>query len=103
MNKDRELEVVDSKEVDVDPMEIVVNVTILYKTRVNLNGKIMRKARISGKVVVPTEEVLVHTKKDIILTLEVVFTVNISNVVKKGIDPLNANTLAEVKVVAKIL
>ena len=103
MDKRREVEVVDSREAKVDLMEKVEDLTILYKTRENMNGKMKKKARLNGNVVVFTEEVLVHTKEEVTLTLKVVFMINVLNMVKKGIDPLSTNTLVEVKVVTKML
>ena len=64
MNKDKEVEVVDSREAKVDLIEKVADLTILYKIR--------KKTRPSGKVVVHTEEVLDLTKEEVILILEVV-------------------------------
>ena len=93
MNKDKEVEVVDSREAEVDLMEKVANLTILCKIRANLNRRMMTKTRPSGKVVVHTEEVLDLTKEEVILTLEVVSMVIVSDVVKKGIDLLNVDLL----------
>ena len=44
-----------------------------YVQRENLNGKMMTKERLSGKVVILTKEVLVLIKEEVILILEVVF------------------------------
>jgi len=44
--------VVDSREVEVDLMEKVVDLTVLCKIRENLNRRMMKKARLSGKVVI---------------------------------------------------
>ena len=63
MNKEEEVEVIDSREVVVDLMKKVVDLTILCKIRENLNGKVMKKERINGKVVILTKEVLILTKK----------------------------------------
>ena len=52
MNKDKEVEVVDSKEAEVDLMVKVADLTILSKIRENLNGKVMSKTRLNGKVVI---------------------------------------------------
>ena len=56
------------------------------------------KARPSEKVIVPTEVVLVHIEEEVILTLEVVFMVNVIDVEKKVIDPFNARNLVKVLV-----
>ena len=93
MNKDKEVEVVDSREAEVDLMEKVVDLTVLCKIRENMNERMTIKERPSGKVVIPIEEVLVLTKEEIILILEVVFMVIVLDVVKKGIDPLSVDTL----------
>ena len=44
MKQDKVVEVVDSKEAEVDLMEKVVDLTILCKIRENLNGRMMIKA-----------------------------------------------------------
>ena len=82
MNKDKEVEVVDSREAEVDLMEKVVDLTVLCKTKTNLNGRMVKKTRRSGKVVVHTEEVLDLTEEEVILMIEVVFVVIVSDVVK---------------------
>ena len=84
---------VDSREVEVDLMEKVEDLTIFSKIRENLNGRMMTKIRQSGKVVVLTEEVLDLTKEEVILILEVVFGVIVLDVAKKGIDILNVDPL----------
>ena len=53
----------------------------------------MIKERESGKVVILTKEVLVLNEEEVILILEVVFVVIVSNVVKKGIDHLSVDPL----------
>ena len=93
MNKDKELEVVDSKEVEVDIMEKVADLTILCRIKANLNGRVMIKARLNGKVVVLTEEALILTREEVIPILEVDFMVLVLHVVKKGIDLLNVDPL----------
>ena len=104
MNKDKEVEVVDSREEEVDLMEKVGDLIIWCKIRENMNGRMMTKEILSGKVVILTEEVLVLFEEELILILEVVFVVIVSDVVKKGIDPLSVNTLVRVKVImAEIL
>ena len=63
MNKDKEVEVVDSREGKVDLMEKVADLTIFCMIKENLKGKMMTKTRPSGKVVVQIEEVLNLTKE----------------------------------------
>ena len=98
MNKEKEVEVVDSREAKVDLMEKVVDLTISCKIKAILNGKMMTKTRSSGKVVVHTKAVLGPTEEEVILTLEVVSIVNVIDVVKMVIDPLNARNLEKVLV-----
>ena len=93
MEKDKEVEVVDSKEVEEDLMVSVVDLIVLCKIKANLNGRMMKKTRPSGKVEVHTKEVLVFIKEEVILILEVVFLVIVSDVAKKSIDPLSVDTL----------
>ena len=93
MNKDKEVEVVDSREAEVDLMVKVVDLTILCRIKANLNGRMMKKTRPFGKVVVHTEEVLVLTKKEVVFILEMVSVVIVLDVVKKGIDLLNVDLL----------
>ena len=69
MNKDKEAEVVDSREADEDLMEKIANLTILCKIKANMNGRMMKKVRSSEKVVILTDEVLVLTKEEVILIL----------------------------------
>ena len=83
MNKDKEVEVVDSREAEVDPMVKVAYLTILCKIKENMNGIMMTKERPSGKEVIITEEVLVLIEEEVILILEVVFMVIVSDVVKR--------------------
>ena len=45
MNKDKEEEVVDSREAEVDLTIEMVVLTILYKTKSNINGKVKKKER----------------------------------------------------------
>lgn len=90
MNKDREVELVDSEEAEVDPMVKMVDLTILYKIKASLNGRKKIKARPNGKVVIPTKVVQLLIEEEVILTIEEDFMVNIIDVVKKVIDPLNA-------------
>ena len=84
MNKDKEVEV-------VDLIEKVEDLTILCKIRENINGRMIIKKILSGKVVILTKVVLVLTVEQVILILEVVFVVIVLDVVKKGTDPLNVN------------
>ncbi|MDF3686275.1 hypothetical protein [Enterobacter hormaechei] len=86
MNKDKEVEVVDSREAEVDLMEKVADLTVLCRIKANLNGRMMTKARSNGKVVILTEEVLILTEEEVILILEVVSVVIVSDVVKRDID-----------------
>ena len=58
MKNDKEVEVVDSRETKVDPMEKAEDMKILCKIRKNMNGRMMTKTRPSGKMVVLTKEVL---------------------------------------------
>ena len=50
-----------SREVEVDLMEKVEDLTILCKIRANLNERMKIKARPCKTVVIPTKVVLVHT------------------------------------------
>ena len=43
MNKDKEVEVVDSREVEIEPMEKVVDLTIMCKIRENVHGKMIKR------------------------------------------------------------
>ena len=43
MNKDKEVEVVDSREAEVDLMVKVEDLKVLYKIKENLNGRMMTK------------------------------------------------------------
>ena len=79
MSKDKEVEVVDSREVEVDLMVKVVDLTILCRIKKNLNGRMRTKRRPSGKVVAHTEEVLDLIKEEVILIIEVVFMVIVTN------------------------
>ena len=63
MNKDKEVEVVDCKKEEVDLTMEMADLTILCKTKENLNGKVKTKARQSGKVVIPIEVVIVHIEE----------------------------------------
>ena len=99
MRKDKEVEVIDFREVEVDLMVKVVDLTILCKIKANLNGRMMKKTRPSRKEVAHTEEVLDPTKEEVILILEVVFMVIVTNVVKKGIDLLNVYLLKVGKII----
>ena len=84
---------VDSREAEVDLMVKVADLTILYRIKANLNGRMMTKARPNGNVVILTEEVLIFTDEEVILILEVYFMVIVSDVVKKGINLLNVDLL----------
>ena len=58
MNKGKEVEVIDSREAEVDLMEKVVDLTVLCRIKENLNGRVMTKARPNGKVVILTEALI---------------------------------------------
>ena len=73
---------VDSREVEVDLMEKVADLIVLCMIKENLNGRMMTKIRPSGKMVVHTEEVLDLIEEEVILILEMVSVVIVSNVVK---------------------
>ena len=77
----------------------VVNLTILCKIKENLNGRMMTKEKLSGKVVILTKEVLILTKEEVILILEVDFMVIISDVAKDiyllNVDPLKVRKVTE--------
>ena len=90
---------VDSKEVEVDLMEKVVDLTILCKIKANLNGRMVKKARPNRKVVILTEEALILTGEEVILILEVDFIVIVLDVAKKGIDLLNVDPLKVGKII----
>ena len=91
--EENEVEVVDSREAEVDLMEKVVDLIVLCKIRTNLHRIMLIKERLSRKVLIPTEEVLVLTEEEVILILEVVFMVIVLDVVKKDIDLLNVDLL----------
>ena len=93
MNKGKEVKVVDSREVEVDRMERVVDLTVLCRIKENLNGRVMTKARPNGKVVILTEEAPIFIEEEVILILEVDFMVIFLDVAKKGIDLLNVDPL----------
>ena len=86
---------VDSREVEVDLMVKVADPTILYRIKANLNGIMMTKPRLSGKVVVHNKEVLYLTEEEVILVVEVAFMVIVLDVVKKGIDLLKVGKIIE--------
>ena len=90
---------VDSREVEVGLMVKVENLNFLVRIKVDLNGRMMIKKRLSGKEVAHIEEVLDLTKEQLILILEVVFVVTVTNVVKKGIDLLNVDILKVGKII----
>ena len=98
MNKHEEVLVIDSRELEVDLMMVVEDLTILCKSRENLNGKLKVKTRMKRKVVIPTEVVLVPIEEEVILTLEVDFMVNVIDVVVKVIDPLNIKVMVRMLV-----
>ena len=90
MNKD--------KEVEVDLMEKVADLIILCRIKGNMNGRMMKKIRLSGKVVVLSKEVLVHIEEEVTHILEVFFMVIVSDVIKRDIDLLNVDLLKVDKV-----
>ena len=98
MNKDKAIEVVDSKETKVNLTMEMVDLTILYKTRENMNGKVKIKARPSGKVVITIKVLLVPIEEEVILTLEMDFMVNFIDVVVKVIDIFNAEVMVRMLV-----
>ena len=101
MNKDKEVEVVDPREAKVDlTMEMVV-LTTLCKTRENTNGRMKIKARLSGKVVIPTKVEIFPIEEEVILTLEVDFKENVIDVEVKVIYFLNVRVM--VKIFVEIL
>ena len=71
----------------------VVGLTILCMIKENLNGRMMEKTRLSGKVVILTKEALILIEEEVILILEVDFMVIVLDVEKKGIDLLNLDLL----------
>ena len=95
MNKENEVEVVDSKEAKVDLKVKVLDLTFFCRIKANLRGRMMKNTSLSGKVVVHTEEVLVLIEKEVILILEVDFVVIILDVAKKGIDLLKVGKIIE--------
>ena len=97
--QDKEVEVVDSREAEVDLMEKVADLTVLCRIKANLNGRMMTKTRPSGKVVVHIEEVLDLIEDEVILILEVIFGVIFLDVAKKGIDLLNVDPLKVDKII----
>ena len=98
MRKDEEPEVVDPKEAKVDLMVKVANLTTLCKKKVNPNGNVKKKARLSGKVEIPLKVGTVHIEEEVILTLEVDFMVNVIDVVVKVIDLLNVKVMVRMLV-----
>ena len=52
MNKDKEVEVVDSREAEEDLMVKVADLIVLCRIKEDLNGRMMAKTRLSGKVVI---------------------------------------------------
>ena len=90
---------VDSREAEVGLVVKVEDLTVLCKIRENINERMMIKERLSGKVVILAEEVLVLTEEEVILILEVVFVKIILDVEKKGIDLLNVDLLKVGKII----
>ena len=98
MNKDKEVEVVDSREAEVDLTMEMKNLIILCNSNENLNGKVKTKARQSGNVVIPTKVETIPIDDDLNPTLEVDFMVNVIDVVVKVIDPLNVKFMVRMLV-----
>ena len=98
MKKDKEVEVVDSREVEVDLTMEMVDLTILCKIKENLNGKVKIKARPSGKVVIPIEVDTIPIEEEVLITLEVDFMVNVIDMVVKVIDILNVKVMVRILV-----
>ena len=88
---------------EVDVMGKVVDLTILCRIKANLNGRMMTNTRLSGKVGAHTKEVLDLIEEEVILILEVVFMVIVTNVVRKGIDLLNVYLLEMGKIIEMLL
>ena len=59
MNKEKEVDVVDSREVELELTEKVDNLIIMCKIRESPIRNMMTKARLNGKVVIITKKVLV--------------------------------------------
>ena len=93
INKGKEVEVVHFREVEGYLMVKVGDLTVLCKIEANLNGRMMTKTRLSGKAATQTKEVLDLSKEEVILIIELVFMVIVSDVAKKGIDLLNVDLL----------
>ena len=68
----------------------MVYLEIMCKIKEDLNKRVMRKERPSGKVVVLTKEEVILTE---VVIEEEYLEVNASNVSKKDIEPLNVNIL----------
>ena len=77
MNKEKEVDVIDSREVEVDLMEKVEDLTNFCKKRENLIVRMKIKARLGGKMEIPIEVVLDPIEEEVILTLEVDFKENV--------------------------
>ena len=80
-------------------MEKVADLTIICRIKENMNGRVMKKARPNGKVVILIEDELILAKEEVILILEVDFMVIVLGVVKRDIDILNVNPLKVGKVI----
>ena len=99
MNKDKEVDVVDSREVEVDLTMKVKDLTILCRIKANLNGRVMIKERPNGKVVILTKEALILIGEEVISILEVDFMVIVLDVENKDIDLLNVDPLKVDKII----
>ena len=81
MKKDREVKVVDSREAEADLTMEMVDLTILCKTKANMNGEVRKKenmnekmktkARLGGNVVIHIEVETIPIEEEVVLTLEV--------------------------------
>ena len=101
MDKDKEVEVVGSREVEANLIMEIADLTILRKKKEKLNGKMNTKERKSRKVLIPTEMETILIEEELIPTREVDFNVNVIDVVVKVIDILNVKVM--VKMLVEIL
>ena len=97
MNKEKEVEVVDSKEAESYGESGRSDNSKQDKGKSKWKND--DKDKIEWKGAAHIEEVLDLTKEEEILTLEVVFVVIDSNVAKKGIDLLNVDLLKVGKII----
>ena len=71
----------------------MVDLIVLCMINKNINGRMMTRTKMSGKVVVLTKEVPNLTEEEVILIPKVVFMVIVLDVVKRDIDLLNVDPL----------